>query len=70
MWMQAQNLVVAEPMDWNVPLGVLLVVCLLLVAALGVLVESGAVAAFVDWLMGDEERRHVSVTTTPHRGRA
>lgn len=70
MWMQAQNLVVAEPMDWNAPLGVLLVVGLLLVAALGVLVESGAVAALVDWLMGDEERRPVSVATSAHRGRA
>ena len=67
MWMQAQNLVVAGPMDWNAPLGAVIVIGLLLVTALGVPVQSSAVAALVDWLMGDEERRPAPVATSPPR---
>lgn len=38
MWMQAQNLVPAGSLDWN---GALLILGLVLVAALGVLAETG-----------------------------
>jgi hypothetical protein len=70
MWVQAQNLVVAQPMDWSAPLAVMVLVGMLLCTAVGVLFETGAVSAVLDWLMGDEERRPAAIATTPQRSRA
>lgn len=70
MWMQAQNLVPVGLLDWNAPLGALLVVGLLIVAALGVLFESGAFGAVLRWVMGDEEDRPAVLAVRPQRGRA
>lgn len=70
MWMQAQNLVVAGAFEWDGSIVVTLVLGLLLVAAFGMLFESGAFAAAFDWLMGDEERRPARVAATPQRSRA
>lgn len=69
MWMQAQNLVPGAALDWNTPLGALLVVALLMVAVLGVLFESGAFAAVLRWLMGDDDRRPPVLAVRPQRGR-
>lgn len=69
MWMQAQNPVLTGRIDWGTPLGLLLAIGLLLVAALGVLFESGAFTALLDWLMDDPDHRPARIGATPHRGR-
>lgn len=70
MLVQAQNLVVAGAFEWDGSIVVALVLGLLLVAAFGVLFESGAFAAAFEWLMGDEERRSARIPATPQRSRA
>lgn len=70
MWMQAQNLVVAGAFEWDGSVVLVLVLGLLLVAALGVLGESGAFAALLTWLMGDDDRRPATRIATPQRSRA
>ncbi|MFN8601678.1 MAG: hypothetical protein U0842_14515 [Candidatus Binatia bacterium] len=70
MWMQAQNLVVAGAFEWDGSVVMVLVLGLLLVSALGVLVESGAFTAALDWLMGDDDRRPARIAATPQRSRA
>lgn len=70
MWMQAQNLVPAGSLDWNAPVGALLILGLVLVAALGVLAETGAFTAVLDWVMGDEDRQPAVLAVTPQRTRA
>lgn len=70
MWMQAQNLVVPGPFAWDGAFGVVLVLALLVVTALGVLFESGAFAALLTWLMGDDDHRPARIAATPQRGRA
>jgi hypothetical protein len=70
MWMQAQNLVVAEALEWDGSLVVTLVLGLLVVSALGVLFEGGAFAVVLDWLMGDDDRHAARIGATPQRSRA
>lgn len=70
MWMQAQNLVVAGAFEWDGSVVMVLLLGLLLVSALGVLFESGAFAAGIEWLMGDDDRRPARITATPQRSRA
>lgn len=70
MWMQAQNLVVGGAFEWDGWVVGALVLGLLLVAAFGVLFESGAFAAALAWLMGDDERRPARIAASPQRSRA
>jgi hypothetical protein len=70
MWVQAQNLVVAGTFEWDGSIVAALVLGLLLVATFGVLFESGAFGAALDWLMEDEERRPARIAATPQRSRA
>lgn len=70
MWMQAQNLVVDGAFEWDGSIVAVLVLGLLLVAAFGVAFESGAFAAVLAWLMGDEDRRPARIAPTPQRSRA
>jgi hypothetical protein len=65
MWMQAQNLVLTNRIEWDTPVGVLLLVGLLVITGAGVLFESGAVGLVLGRLARSSGPVHAVGTATP-----
>lgn len=68
MLLQAQNPVLTGQVTYDAPLGAMLAIALLVLAAGGVLFESGAFGSLVGWLGAAFARRPHPVATASHRG--
>jgi hypothetical protein len=65
MWMQAQNFVLTNRIEWDTPVGVLLIVGLLVITGAGVLFESGAVATVLGRLARSSGPAHAVRSAAP-----
>jgi uncharacterized membrane protein len=65
MWMQAQNLVLTNQIEWHTPVGILLMVGLLVITAAGVLVESDAVPMLLGRLVRRSRAAHAVARVAP-----
>ena len=70
MWMQAQNLVPTQQVEWSTPVGVVLLVGLMILTAAGVLAESGVVTRLLGRLVPTSRAGHAvtRVATSAQRG--
>lgn len=68
MLLQAQDFVLTQQLTLDEPIGMLLVLALLAVAAAGVLLESGLPAIVYGWFAGRPAGVTRGVATAGHRG--